>query len=86
MLVLALLVLVLIAIFVVHQKKKGTPGSPGTPVVYGSMGCPHTVSHRKAVGQHTFVDCTSQPCPEFVEAYPTTKYADGSVIVGAVTK
>ena len=85
MLVLALLVLVLIAIFVVHQKK-GTPGSPGSTVVYGSMGCPHTVSHRKAVGEHTFVDCTSQPCPEFVEAYPTTKYADGSVIVGAVTK
>jgi hypothetical protein len=80
MLALALLVLVLIAIFLVHQKKRGSP------VVYGSMGCPHTVSHRKTVGQHTFVDCTSQPCPEFVEAYPTTKYSDGSVIVGAVTK
>ena len=82
MMLLALLVLVLIAIFLMHQKK----GSPGSTVVYGSMGCPHTVSHRKTVGQHTFVDCTSQPCPEFVEAYPTTKYSDGSVIVGAVTK
>lgn len=84
MMLLALLVLVLIAIFLVHQKKKGT--SPGSTVVYGSMGCPHTVSHRKTVGQHTFVDCTSQQCPEFVEAYPTTQYPDGSVIVGAVTK
>ena len=80
---LALLALVLIAIFLVHQKKGGSPGST---VVYGSMGCPHTVSHRKTVGQHTFVDCTSQQCPEFVEAYPTTQYPDGSVIVGAVTK
>lgn len=78
MLLLALLVLVFVAFIILHQKKR--------PVIYGSMGCPHTVSHRKNVGEHTFVDCTSQQCPDFVEGYPTTQYPDGSIIVGATTK
>ena len=53
------------------------------PVVYGSMGCGYTVKLRDKIGPHEFVDCTKQTCPEFVEAYPTTRYPDGSIKVGA---
>ncbi len=77
MLILALLVGVLILLFVLHRSSKSSV------IVYGSMAGPHTVSHRKNVGEHEFVDCTTQECPDFVNAYPTTKYPDGSIVVGA---
>ena len=53
------------------------------PTVYGSMNCGYTVKLRETIGPHDFVDCSKQQCPDFVEAYPTTKYPDGSVKVGA---
>lgn len=73
---LGILVLILMVLFITHR-------TSAKPIVYGSMGCPHTVRHREKIGQHTFVDCTTGKCPEFVEAYPTTKYPDGNVVVGA---
>lgn len=77
----AALVIVLVLLFVFHYTS-----AKSQPIVYGSMGCPHTVTHRKNVGSHEFVDCTSQPCPDFVEGFPTTKYPDGSIVVGATPK
>lgn len=74
--VVVFLVLLFVLLLVVMYK-------PSLPTVYGSMGCPHTVKLRDSIGSHNFVDCTSQKCPEFVEAYPTTQYPDGSIKVGA---
>ena len=52
------------------------------PTVYGSMQCPHTVNMRNKVGRHVFVDCTKRTCPEYVTAYPTTMYPNGTIKVG----
>lgn len=70
----ALVILVLLVLWMIPRNK---------PTVYGSMQCPHTVTMRNNVGSHTFVDCTKQTCPEFVTAYPTTVYPDGTVKVGS---
>lgn len=53
-----------------------------TPTIYGSMGCPYTVKQMEKYPNHIFVDCTSEKCPEFVTAYPTTKWPDGKIEVG----
>lgn len=50
--------------------------------IYGSLGCPYTVKQMEKYKNHEFVDCTSQKCPEFVTAYPTTKMPDGRIEVG----
>lgn len=51
-------------------------------VIYGSLGCPYTVKQMEKFPDHEFVDCTSQKCPDFVTAYPTTKMPDGRIEVG----
>ena len=51
-------------------------------IIYGSLGCPYTVKQMGKFPNHEFVDCTSQKCPEFVTAYPTTKMPDGRIEVG----
>jgi len=69
--------------FFVHKKKKTTGGVAAEKVtIYGSIGCPYTVKQMEKYPDHTFVDCTSEKCPEFVTAYPTTKYPDGKIEVG----
>ena len=73
------LVLVFVLLFFLHRNK----GGGDAPVVYGSMKCPHCVRLRETIGNHKFVDCESGKCPEFVEAFPTTVYPDGTVKVGA---
>lgn len=83
-----ILVAVLIGLYVLHnvilkQKKKPEEVATAVPVVYGSMRCPHTVKLRETIGEHEFYDCDSNKCPDFVEAFPTTMYPDGSVRVGA---
>lgn len=84
-----ILVAVLVGLYVLHKfvLKKPAPasseGGGGVPVVYGSMRCPHTVKLRETIGKHDFYDCDSNKCPEFVEAFPTTVYPDGSTRVGA---
>ena len=50
--------------------------------IYGSLGCPYTIKQMEKYPNHKFVDCTSGGCPDFVTAYPTTKYADGKIEVG----
>lgn len=50
--------------------------------IYGSLGCPYTVKQMEKYPGHTFVDCTSGSCPDFVTAYPTTKFSDGRIEVG----
>ena len=87
--------LVLIAVlaaawwFFVYRKKKSTGGGDSAksneekpPTIYGSLGCPYTVKQMEKYPGHTFVDCTSEKCPDFVTAYPTTKFSDGRVEVG----
>lgn len=69
------LVLLLFSIVWMSMKPK--------PTVYGSMGCGYTVKLRNSIGPHNFVDCSTQTCPDFVSAYPTTKYPDGTIKVGA---
>jgi hypothetical protein len=50
--------------------------------IYGSLGCPYTVKQMQKYPNHEFVDCTTEKCPSFVTAYPTTKMSDGKVEVG----
>lgn len=76
--------------FFVYRKKKGgaaaaAPSSKkdgDAPTIYGSLGCPYTVKQMEKYPGHTFVDCTSEKCPDFVTAYPTTKFSDGRIEVG----
>lgn len=62
------------------SKKAEAPKNKVT--IYGSLGCPYTVKQMEKFPDHEFVDCTSQKCPEFVTAYPTTKMPDGRIEVG----
>ena len=62
------------------KKQKSSDEQP--PTIYGSLGCPYTVKQMEKYPGHKFVDCTSEKCPEFVTAYPTTKFSDGRIEVG----
>ncbi len=76
------LVGVVMALAFIHRGKGGGGGEK--PIIYGSMGCPHTVKLVERMGQDAdFVDCSNGGCPDFVEAYPTTKFPDGKIKVGA---
>ncbi|MCB9077844.1 MAG: hypothetical protein H6631_09650 [Anaerolineaceae bacterium] len=50
----------------------------GSITVYGTQSCPWTVKQLNYFDQkgtaYRFVDCSSQTCPEFVQAFPTTDY------------
>jgi hypothetical protein len=59
----------------VEEKPKGT--------IYGVMTCPHTVTQTKKYPDYDFVDCSTGGCPSFVTAYPTTRFPDGNIVVGA---
>lgn len=64
------------------------PSSAGLPVrtgltagaitVYGKQSCPWTVKQLEYFDQrgtsYSFVDCSRQTCPDFVEAFPTIDY------------
>jgi hypothetical protein len=76
------IVVIVIALTILYFMPASTQGGD-KPVVYGSMNCGYTVKLRESIGQHEFVDCTKEKCPEFVEGYPTTVYPDGVVKVGA---
>ena len=87
--IVALLVVALVAawyFFVYRKKKPVTTASAEKKnekaTIYGSLGCPYTVKQMEKYPDHEFVDCTSEKCPDFVTAYPTTKYADGKIEVG----
>ena len=73
---------IVIALVIIYFMPFGSTGGKN-PVVYGSMNCGYTVKLRESIGQHEFVDCTKEKCPDFVEGYPTTVYPDGVVKVGA---
>lgn len=83
---LVLLILVVAAAaywwFVFRKKKEPTKSKEDPPTIYGSLGCPYTIKQMEKYPGHTFVDCTSGKCPEFVTAYPTTKFSDGRIEVG----
>lgn len=77
--------------FFVYKKRKNsvevdtsssTSGGEEVPIIYGSLGCPYTIKQMEKYKNHKFVDCTSDKCPEFVTAYPTTKFSDGKIEVG----
>lgn len=50
----------------------------GSITVYGKQTCPWTVKQLSYFDQkgtaYRFVDCSSQICPEFVQAFPTIDY------------
>ncbi|HRV92822.1 MAG TPA: hypothetical protein P5526_11715 [Anaerolineae bacterium] len=50
----------------------------GSITVYGKQSCPWTVKQLNYFDQkgtsYRFVDCASQTCPEFVQAFPTIDY------------
>lgn len=75
------LIFVFIGLFFLHRG--GGQSKTNVPVVYGSMQCPHCVRLRGTIGPHEFVECSEQKCPDFVEAFPTTVYPDGTIKVGA---
>lgn len=47
----------------------------GNIIVYGSKTCPWCVKQEKYLIDrgipHTFTDCTSESCPDFVSGFPT---------------
>ena len=51
-------------------------------IIYGVMSCPYTVKQVEKYPDYEFVDCSSGNCPDFVTAFPTTKFPDGDVKVG----
>jgi hypothetical protein len=76
--VVGILIVLVVALFIWKRntKKSGT-------IIYGSMGCPHTVNHVNKYPDAQFIDCTSQKCPDFVTAYPTTRWEDGKITIGS---
>lgn len=80
---LAIFIAVVIIVLLILYFMRSSSSQGKKPVVYGSMNCGYTVKLRDSIGQHDFVDCTKEKCPEFVEGYPTTVYPDGVVKVGA---
>ena len=72
--------------FVFRKKKddgkKKDDETQQQPTIYGSLGCPYTIKQMEKYPGHKFVDCTSDKCPDFVTAYPTTKFSDGRIEVG----
>jgi hypothetical protein len=89
LLVVSLVVLIAVAFFFL-KKKKSAPVSQAEPAsetkkngtIYGSMGCQYTVKQIEKYPDFTFVDCTKDKCPDFVSAFPTTVYPDGSIVPG----
>ncbi len=79
------LVLIFVVLFFIHRGRGAgvSGGSSSVPIVYGTTWCPHCKKLRETIGPHEFVDCDSQGCPDFVESYPTTKYPDGTIKIGA---
>ena len=80
LIILALILLVLAVVLRPRQK------SGGSWKVYGTMGCGWTrkqLDHMKKNGiTHTFVDCSSDNCPD-VDAFPTMIHPQsGETIVG----
>ena len=69
--------IVLIALYMYHDKPQETTGS-GEYTIYGSESCPWTVKAldlgKKLKHSFTFVDCKSQKCPSFVNGFPTYKH------------
>jgi hypothetical protein len=72
-----LAVVVCMILFFIRKSKQHRP------IIYGNMGCPHTVHHRQKYPDATFVDCATEKCPDFVTAYPTTKWPDGNITMGS---
>lgn len=54
--------------------------------VYGTDTCPHCINIKKKYDdqgvKYKFVDCSKEKCPDFVEAYPTIQFSDGTIKVG----
>ena len=81
-LILLALIIMVIAIFMLRPRMK----TGGGWKVYGTMGCGWTrkqLDHMKKNGvTHTFVDCSSEKCPD-VDAFPTMIHSQsGETIVG----
>lgn len=82
-LVIGIIVLIVVVWYFFRPKAKSTDdtsGSGGT--IYGVMTCPYTVKQVEKYPGYDFVDCSGGNCPEFVTAFPTTKHADGNIVVG----
>jgi hypothetical protein len=80
---LALALLVLVFLF---TKNRGGSATGGGWNVYGKMDCGWTrkqLDHMKNNGvKHTFVDCSSENCPN-VDAFPTMIHSQsGETVVG----
>jgi len=62
-----------------------TPPDKGNVIVFGSKACPWCVKQEKYLTEkgipYTFVDCTTNQCPAFVESYPTLQI-DGEIRSG----
>ena len=76
--------LLFVAVFMLCRLRR--PARGGMWKVYGSMDCGWTrrqLDHMKAGGiNHTFVDCSSEKCPD-VDAFPTMIHSQsGETIVG----
>ena len=75
--------LLIVAVLLIYRPR---PMRGGMWKVYGSMDCGWTrrqLDHMKAGGiNHTFVDCSSEKCPD-VDAFPTMIHSQsGETIVG----
>jgi hypothetical protein len=65
---------------VVEKKEDEAPKKNG--IIYGSDTCRYTILQKKKYPDFEYVDCTKDTCPDFVKAFPTTVYPDGSTVPG----
>lgn len=76
------IILLIVVLWFFNNKPKSHKGKKDDMVIYGSMGCPHTVKQVNKYPGAEFIDCSSGNCPDWVTGYPTTKMPDGTTVVG----
>ena len=84
MLIAALVLIAIVVAYVMLNKKKVIvkEESSGPEIIYGDMKCPYTVKQVEKYPKAKFVSCDSGECPDFVKGFPTSKFSDGTIVVG----
>jgi len=87
-----LAIIVITFMFLIYRTHKSCYAPPvddnhrDGSTVYGTDTCPHCINLKNKYDsegvKYTFVDCNTTKCPDFVDAYPTIQFTDGTIKVG----
>lgn len=88
--IIILIIIVLTFLVLIYKTYKSCytidDNSKDEATVYGTDTCPHCINIKKKYNdqgvKYKFVDCSKEKCPDFVEAYPTIQFSDGTIKVG----